>query len=126
MKKLLSTILVLALALALALTLVSCGECSEHVDSDNDGKCDECDADYCAGHVDADKDGICDNGNCGARVPCAQHIDANGDRVCDVPACGAYATPDPCAEGECVDVVKDGNAMCVTARLRFMQLTFLL
>lgn len=107
MKKLLSTILALALALTLVFALVSCG-CDEHVDSDNDGKCDECEADYCATHVDADRNGICDHGSCGAAVPCTQHIDSDGDRICDVPNCGAFALPDPCANGSCADVNKDG------------------
>lgn len=38
MKKL----LLLFLILALSLSLVACGECEEHTDSDKDGVCDEC------------------------------------------------------------------------------------
>ena len=112
MKKLLSTILALALALSLALALVSCG-CSGHVDADNNGKCDECEANYCATHVDADKNGVCDHEGCGAPVACVEHTDANGDRVCDVPGCGAYAEPTPCATA-CADANKDG--LCDTCR----------
>ena len=40
MKKLLLAILMISLLLS----LVSCGECKEHVDSDKNGICDECEA----------------------------------------------------------------------------------
>ena len=40
MKKL----LVLLLILALSLSLIACGDCEEHTDSDKDGVCDECGA----------------------------------------------------------------------------------
>ena len=60
MKKI--AILMLSLSLVLML-LASCG-CSEHVDADKDGKCDNCSAEVeieCNGeHVDADKDSVCD------------------------------------------------------------------
>ena len=60
MKKI--VILVLSLSLALCL-LASCG-CSEHIDADKDGKCDNCSAEVeinCNGeHTDADSDNVCD------------------------------------------------------------------
>ena len=60
MKKLLLLILCLTLAFALA----SCGGgCTEHVDADKDGKCDECGAEVeivCTEHKDDDDDVLCD------------------------------------------------------------------
>lgn len=60
MKKVL--ILMLALTLSLGI-LASCG-CSEHIDTDKNGKCDNCSAEVevnCNGeHTDDDKDNICD------------------------------------------------------------------
>ncbi len=54
MKKLLSIILSLALLVSAMALMISCGEetpdspCTEHVDSDSNGKCDNCDADVSA------------------------------------------------------------------------------
>ena len=70
-------------------------ECTEHVDIDENGKCDNCGADVpvepdeeCTEHVDEDGDGKCDK--CGADVEseeCTEHVDEDGDGKCD--KCGA-------------------------------------
>ena len=57
-------------------------ECTEHVDADNNGKCDNCGADVeikteCTEHTDADSDGKCDN--CGADVSTPGGDDKPGD-----------------------------------------------
>ena len=73
----------------------SCGgeKCTNHIDSDLNGKCDVCDADFktkapCEEHMDENKDGECDV--CGAdfktNAPCEEHTDENKDGKCDV--CG--------------------------------------
>lgn len=80
MKRKVSVILALALVLCMICSMfafVACGdECTEHVDSDGDGKCDNCG--ICMTHKDADNDGKCDN--CGE---CISHRDANDDGKCD-------------------------------------------
>ena len=58
----------------------------EHVDADDNGKCDICDTEVdvpCTEHTDADKDGKCDS--CGTEVdtPCTEHTDADKDGKCD-------------------------------------------
>ena len=71
MKKLVLMLLVLSLVFALA----SCKkECKEHVDENNDGKCDVCEKDV-------------------EKAPCTAHVDANNDGKCD--NCGADVTPEP-------------------------------
>lgn len=53
--------------------------CTEHVDADADGKCDECGEDMpkapCTEHVDADNDGKCDE--CGVEIPTSDFTEAN-------------------------------------------------
>ena len=92
-------------SIALALMLVLCMICSLFAFVGCD--------DECTQHVDADGDGLCDN--CGAEMPkepCTEHVDANNDGKCDV--CGAdmpndpEPTPDP-DEHEHVDANDDGK-----------------
>jgi len=76
MKKILSLILVLMMALTCLFTFAACQmpqtQCTNHVDANNDGKCDTCQADMpatppaCTTHVDSNTDGKCDT--CGATV----------------------------------------------------------
>ncbi len=88
MRKILLLILCLSLA-ASCLVLTSCGgdtDCTEHVDTDKNGKCD----------------------NCGAEVekePCDEHIDADGDFLCD--ECGAAVLPKGPEQVDVVITVKD-------------------
>lgn len=100
MKKKLSMVFSLILAFALAFSLVSCGECDEHVDENKDYICDECDAELqkpeppACEHVDADDNAACDK--CGAAYTdgCdAAHKDANDDGLCDF---GGEAFEDGC------------------------------
>lgn len=86
MKKILSIILMLSLAATCAFAFASCGTCA-HVDADNNGVCDECEANYCAVHVDADRDGVCDRTACGSVVKCANHVDVDNDGICDTIGC---------------------------------------
>ena len=89
------------------------GKCTNHIDSDLNGKCDVCDADFktkapCEEHMDENKDGECDV--CGAdfktNAPCEEHTDENKDGKCDV--CGAdFKTNAPCEEH--TDENKDGK-----------------
>ena len=90
MRKILLLILCLSLA-ASCLVLTSCGgdtDCTEHVDTDKNGKCD----------------------NCGAEVdkePCTEHTDADGDFLCD--DCGAAVLPKGPEEVEITFTVKDNE-----------------
>lgn len=82
MRKILSFVLVLAMMLSLlALSAYAapgagrrnraaakCTACTEFIDEDGDGSCDNC------GFIDEDGDGVCDN--CG-------FIDEDGDGICD-------------------------------------------
>ncbi len=92
--KLLALLLVIIMAVGM---LAACGggtePCTSHVDTDNDGFCDNegCDEPVqkqCTSHTDANSDGKCDN--CGATVTvnCPNHVDNDGDTKCD--NCGAY------------------------------------
>lgn len=71
MKRIICLLLTLALTVGLAFAFISCGDDScQHVDSDNDGKCDNCGNsiggdDNCQ-HVDNDNNGKCDN--CGNSI----------------------------------------------------------
>ena len=103
-------LLLLLLILALVMTsIVACkpdeneenpGEtCTEHVDLNDDGKCEFCQADIpCTEHVDEDKDGKCDKSYCGADVPvpCETHLDSTLDGKCDI--CGETYTTITVAE----------------------------
>lgn len=95
MKRKVSVILALALVLCMICSMfafVACDEeCTEHVDADGDGICDNCGEtmpeEECTQHVDADGDGKCDN--CGTAMPddggdeCTEHVDSDGDGKCD-------------------------------------------
>ena len=128
-KKLLALLLTFALLVGAVSVLASCG--CEHVDLNDDGKCDECEdefSDGCNKHVDKNDDGKCDVSGCGATYSdgcdathkdanddgkcdvggesftdgCDNHVDANDDGKCDVAGCGKDFT-DGC------DVHKDAN-----------------
>lgn len=77
LKKIITVILALSMLLC-ALALASCGggeetpdsQCTEHEDSDSNGRCDICDAELEAAectHTDGDDDGFCDE--CFAKMP---------------------------------------------------------
>ena len=88
MKKLLLLLLCFALA-ASCLVLTSCGgdtTCTEHVDADKNGKCDNCEA-----TVEPE--------------PCTEHIDADGDFLCD--GCGAAVIPEGPKQVDVTFTVKD-------------------
>lgn len=89
MRKILLLILCLALA-ASCLVLTACGgdTCTEHVDADNNGKCDNCGADV-------------------EKAPCTEHTDADGDFLCD--DCGAAVLPKGPEEVEITFTVKDNE-----------------
>ena len=79
MKKL----LLFLLALALVFSFASCGE-KEHVDNDNDGKCDECgealnEIPPCTEHTDENSDGKCDT--CGTAVEGEENEDQGAPLV---------------------------------------------
>lgn len=86
-----------------------CDECGEtmdvtHTDSDHDGKCDVCGTSVEVVHEDKNHDGHCDV--CGAEVE-IKHVDENHDNTCDV--CGADLTPIPDYEaGDKKDVLGTG------------------
>ena len=103
----------------------------QHVDADDDGKCDECGAAYedgddlageCTDHIDLDGDGICDNEGCDATVetepvcgsdasPDGNHKDADDDWTCDY--CGeAFEDGDDVVEGDCSHRDADDNGLC--------------
>ena len=91
--KLLALLLVLVMAVGM---LAACGGGTEP----------------CTEHVDADKNGICDNEGCGASVaiPPCEHADKNGDLKCD--ECGKnMACPNH------VDL--DGDGLCNTCGERY-------
>ncbi len=107
MKKI-SLLVLLAMLLVLVFTATACGDDCTHVDADDNGKCDNCGADFedgddnkdegCKSHVDADDNGICDNDGCGA-VFCdgdanGKHFDNDGNGVCDVPGCNKTVETD--------------------------------
>ena len=80
--------LIFALILAFALSACSSNACTNHIDANNDQKCDTCgatvEAPACTNHTDANNDQKCDT--CGATVEapaCTNHIDANGDFKCE-------------------------------------------
>ena len=80
---------VLLLSLLLVFTLASCGEpCTEHVDADKNGKCD----------------------NCKTEVPivCDEHEDANEDYICDV--CGEELEA-PLVENSDLTLIEDGEVL---------------
>ena len=81
--------------LSTVFTLASCGNppvdpgttqtCTNHVDANHDGKCDNttCQAAVTPAHVDANHDGKCDVPTCVNKKMEVKHDDANKDYVCD-------------------------------------------
>ncbi len=89
-----SLLTALLLIVALCFTLASCGggKCT-HLDKNDDGKCDECEAtfkDACDVHKDATDDGKCDVEGCGKDFTdaCDVHKDADDNGTCDTAGCG--------------------------------------
>lgn len=106
-------IILLLVVFALAVCAVSCGSC-EHVDKDDDGKCDIVDcgeaySDGCDLHRDANDDRECDICNTGFFDACDVHCDANDDGECDTNGC-SVEVDDGC------DVHRDAddNGLCDT------------
>ena len=103
MKKIIALLLVLASVFAFAACDLIKQPCTNHVDADNDGKCDTCQANMpttppaCTTHVDSNNDGKCDT--CQADMPatppaCTTHTDVNPkDNKCDT--CGATVESKP-------------------------------
>ena len=94
--KLLALLLVIIMAVGM---LAACGggkkdPCTNHVDTDGDGYCDNegCDEavqKQCTTHTDSDNNGLCDVCNATVAVrTCDNHADNNGDGNCD--NCGEY------------------------------------
>ena len=123
MKKILALILAVALSATCLLVLASC-DC-DHVDSDKNGKCDECDAAFCAQHIDTNGDNVCDTPGCDHYVACEGHIDQNNDNVCDRPYCAmvinvctGHVDEDKdgiCDSLGCNETVADGLVMTLAA-----------
>ena len=65
--------IILFTVLLLSLTLFSCGDCTEHTDTNGDGICDECEK-----NIDVPSE------------ECTEHTDTNGDKTCD--KCGEALT----------------------------------
>ena len=88
MKKIFLLLLCLALAISSAVIMTACGDdpCTEHVDADKNGKCDNCDADV-------------------KPEPCTEHTDADGDYLCD--ECGAAVLPEGPVQVDVTFTVKD-------------------
>ena len=133
MKKI-SLLVLLAMLLVLVFTATACGDDCTHVDADDNGKCDNCGADFedgdtpaddsCKDHKDANNDGICDTEGCGKVIDpddsgddeCTDHVDNNGDGVCDNEGCEAPVDPTPApgpgGDDECVHVDADDDTVC--------------
>ena len=109
MKKFISLLLVFAMLFTLCMALTSCNiikedeveEC-DHVDKDNDKRCDDCDEKVkdIHKHKDGDKDYVCDD--CDEVLEygrddsddCDEHVDNNADGFCD--ECGVdIEMPEP-------------------------------
>lgn len=75
--------LILCIILCFSVLMVGCQkECTEHVDADNNAKCDNCDANTCVEHKDQNDDTVCDY--CKAAMPAScEHADANANGYCD-------------------------------------------
>ena len=83
-RQIISVLLVLLLLAVTVFAVSACGEdptpeCTDHVDSNCDNKCDSCQADVQIGHTDKNDDGICDKCR-----KCVTHVDARCDGECDV------------------------------------------
>ncbi|MBR5140101.1 MAG: hypothetical protein IKV16_03510 [Clostridia bacterium] len=118
-----STLLLFVLLITLAvvfLVLTKSEECTEHIDADLNGKCDNCETTLiinCINHSDSNLDGKCDD--CNTEIPfiapsCTKCVDIDENNTCDV--CGKPVEPEepeepediPCSE--CVD--SDENGVC--------------
>ena len=81
--------------------------CTNFVDANGDGICDNCKQGLCDNFVDANKDGICDNcphiqnqhngAGQGNGASCGNFTDADGDGVCD------NCNPSDCPNGGICD-----------------------
>lgn len=80
MKRFIKIFSLALLCLALSLCCFACKNCKEHIDSDHDGKCDNCNATVTVTHTDSNHDGKCDE--CGKDTTFS-HIDENDDGKCD-------------------------------------------
>ena len=88
-KRILLLILSLILTLSISLVAVSCGdtkECTEHIDKNGDGICDDCNASAPTAHVHTDKNSDYKCDGCKASLIPAEHdcIDKNEDLECDI------------------------------------------
>ena len=88
-KRILLLILSLILTLSISLVAVSCGdtkECTEHIDKNGDGICDDCNASAPTAHVHSDKNSDYKCDGCKASLIPAEHdcIDKNEDLECDI------------------------------------------
>ena len=79
----------LALVMCISVFTGCSKECTEHIDADLNGYCDECEEyvgiDSCEEHTDDDADGYCDV--CDEYVgidSCEEHTDDDADGYCDV------------------------------------------
>lgn len=116
------TFLLLAVFAFSAFCFAACGTCTEHKDSNSDGKCDVCGTAMsveCTTHVDANGDKKCDV--CGKDMPsteCTTHVDANSDGKCDV--CGetmlveCTTHVDANSDGKCDVCGKNMSIDCTT------------
>ncbi len=100
MKKILALLVICAMLMTV---LASCNlqdiinsflpgkNCTEHIDADENGKCDVCGVAMtnselppaCDEHVDEDGDGKCDNCEADVPKPPCEHVNENGDYNCD-------------------------------------------
>ena len=96
-KRILLLVLSLMLVFGVCLTAVSCAddpiECTEHVDENGDGICDDCGASAPTAHVHSDMnaDYKCDGCKTDLTPPEHDCIDKNGDLECDI--CGEEVDP---------------------------------
>lgn len=112
MKKIVSLILVLMLAVGLVSVFASCGDECVHIDKNDDGKCDKCEAecnDGCDNHVDSDDNGKCDICQADFADGCTQHVDKNDNGKCDNIGCNVDFT-DGCDN----HYDDDGDSICDT------------
>ena len=61
--------------------------CNDHIDKNDDSKCDICSADYedgCDNHIDKDDNNKCDVCSIDHEDGCDNHIDKNDDSKCDI------------------------------------------
>ena len=96
-KRILLLVLSLMLVFGVCLTAVSCGdkpvECTEHIDENGDGICDDCGASAPTAHVHSDMnaDYKCDGCKTALTPPEHDCVDENEDLECDI--CGEEVDP---------------------------------